>query len=464
MSINTIFDGPIDSLIPINVDTWNAISGPSGPIMAVVGTSEQINVNTSAGTATVSLPLVIDYPGTIDCSGVTVNALTVGNQIFPTAKGTMNQVLGINGSNLLSYITTATGSVISVNSGSNVTVDNDDSDNPIINLDSDVSGISSIVSIDIGLFNNVDPTVIQYLPETGPSVPVIGTSIISNGTNGSNWLPAAGTVTAGSGLNVTGAYNTGSDFYGNITVALDNPCTTPGDLEVTGALSIVDEYFFPTIGATTAGQVITSTGGLNTAFQEISTLLTSTGSSINIGSGVTSNLEVNLTTLASNIVSNDSTVTADISGGKLNLQATGGGGGSYTSYTPILSFEGVTTGITYVTQSGWYIQIGNLVFFALNILLSSKGAAVGSASITLPTTTPTSLVLQPLYIVCGNIQYAATPNVSNLPIGIIPNSGNEVSLYIQNGTAIGGSEIAPMTNAMFANGSYVNMSGSYISL
>lgn len=48
---------------------------------------------------------------------------------------------------------------------------------------------------------------------------------------------------------------------------------------------------------------------------------------------------------------------------------------SYTSgnWTPVLTFAGSTTDITYVSQTGTYLQIGNIVFYNLFIALTSKG-------------------------------------------------------------------------------------------
>jgi len=53
-----------------------------------------------------------------------------------------------------------------------------------------------------------------------------------------------------------------------------------------------------------------------------------------------------------------------------------------TSWTPQLEFGGATTGITYSTQEGTYIRIGNIVFVNVTISLSSKGSATGVATIT----------------------------------------------------------------------------------
>jgi len=57
---------------------------------------------------------------------------------------------------------------------------------------------------------------------------------------------------------------------------------------------------------------------------------------------------------------------------------------SYTTntFTPVLNFGGATTGITYTTQTGQYTSIGNMTFCTISILLSNKGSATGTATIT----------------------------------------------------------------------------------
>lgn len=53
------------------------------------------------------------------------------------------------------------------------------------------------------------------------------------------------------------------------------------------------------------------------------------------------------------------------------------------TFVPVLDFGGNSVGITYNVQSGEYTQIGNLVFYEVNINLSSKGSSVGAAGVTL---------------------------------------------------------------------------------
>ena len=52
-----------------------------------------------------------------------------------------------------------------------------------------------------------------------------------------------------------------------------------------------------------------------------------------------------------------------------------------TSWSPNIQFGGANVGITYTTQSGKYVSIGNAVYFWINILLSSKGSSTGTLTI-----------------------------------------------------------------------------------
>jgi len=50
-------------------------------------------------------------------------------------------------------------------------------------------------------------------------------------------------------------------------------------------------------------------------------------------------------------------------------------------FTPTVAFGGVSTGITYGSQFGYYVKVGQNVTFQLRVVLSNKGAAVGALSI-----------------------------------------------------------------------------------
>lgn len=51
------------------------------------------------------------------------------------------------------------------------------------------------------------------------------------------------------------------------------------------------------------------------------------------------------------------------------------------TFTPSLAFGGSSVGITYSVASGQYLKLGNIVFFAAALVLTSKGAQVGIATV-----------------------------------------------------------------------------------
>ena len=55
--------------------------------------------------------------------------------------------------------------------------------------------------------------------------------------------------------------------------------------------------------------------------------------------------------------------------------------GTPTAWTPVITFGGGSTGITYGVQTGVYIVIGKMLMFGCNITLTNKGSSTGTALI-----------------------------------------------------------------------------------
>jgi len=51
------------------------------------------------------------------------------------------------------------------------------------------------------------------------------------------------------------------------------------------------------------------------------------------------------------------------------------------TWTPTITFSGLAVGITYATQTGYYVRVGKMVHVSGRIDLSSKGVSVGDAQI-----------------------------------------------------------------------------------
>jgi hypothetical protein len=122
------------------------------------------------------------------------------------------------------------------------------------------------------------------------------------------------------------------------------------------------------------------------------------------------------------------------------------------TWTPTLEFGGATTGITYGGRFGNYVRIGDLVQFSSFIILSNKGTAVGTASITgLP------------YICASGAVAANEWQHITIPLNYtyctsFVNGGTTSILLLQNGNNV--SQIST-TNVQFANNSVYNITGTY---
>lgn len=128
-----------------------------------------------------------------------------------------------------------------------------------------------------------------------------------------------------------------------------------------------------------------------------------------------------------------------------------------TSWTPVLNFGGATTGITYSTQVGRYVRIGSLVFYQLNLILSSKGTATGAATITgLPftilNTSGTSCFTTAGYWV--SISFTANYHTVNIQ----PSVGTTTLTLLQAGDNTG---LAFLADTNVANTSQIQASGFY---
>ena len=121
------------------------------------------------------------------------------------------------------------------------------------------------------------------------------------------------------------------------------------------------------------------------------------------------------------------------------------------AWTPALDFGGVTTGITYSVQSGSYTKVGRLVFVAMQITLSSKGAAVGNAGLS---GLPFAVQQNSSTLYAGF--YTGTTSTSG---AIVANfdTGSTVGILLQG--SVTGSTF--LSNANFSNSTLLRMQGVY---
>jgi hypothetical protein len=122
-------------------------------------------------------------------------------------------------------------------------------------------------------------------------------------------------------------------------------------------------------------------------------------------------------------------------------------------FTPVLSFGGASTGITYAARFGNYTRIGNRMIFDLQIQLSNKGTATGDVAIT-----GFPFPLSPSGISTGNLSISI-PSVDGI-------GGANVDSYFNTTTSAiiryidGAGNGVTLTDANFRNGTFLFLSGS----
>ncbi|HEY4133510.1 MAG TPA: hypothetical protein VGM50_23020 [Gemmatimonadaceae bacterium] len=124
------------------------------------------------------------------------------------------------------------------------------------------------------------------------------------------------------------------------------------------------------------------------------------------------------------------------------------------AFTPLLTFGGGATGLTFANHSGYYIKIGSLVWFKLDIGLSAKGSSTGAAVITgLPFTADTLSTMH-----CAiTIGFASGfSSVAGGYTAIVAQGTTNIAVY-QNATGTN----AQLTDANFTNASRIIVSGWY---
>jgi hypothetical protein len=126
------------------------------------------------------------------------------------------------------------------------------------------------------------------------------------------------------------------------------------------------------------------------------------------------------------------------------------------TFTPELNFGGASTGITYSSRFGRYTRIGNVVFWDIDMVLTSKGSATGDATIAgLPFT---SNVNRPIADAVGSISGFTLPSGTTGVVFRVFNNSNTIAV-IRIGNTL--SSVATATNDHFSDGSVIRASGKY---
>lgn len=155
-------------------------------------------------------------------------------------------------------------------------------------------------------------------------------------------------------------WNTAATGLENKTAVDFGVVTVTGDLVgTTDTQTLTNKTFVAPILGTPSGGTLTNCTGLPIA----------TGVS-----GLGSNVATFLATPSSANLA--AAVTDENGSGALAFQV------APTTFTPVVAFGGASVGITYTTQYGYYLRIGNLVTVWVDIVLSNKGSSTGTMSIT----------------------------------------------------------------------------------
>jgi hypothetical protein len=121
------------------------------------------------------------------------------------------------------------------------------------------------------------------------------------------------------------------------------------------------------------------------------------------------------------------------------------------TFTPGMTFGGSATGVTFTTQDGRYTRIGDVVTFAIHIILTSNGTGVGAALVTgLPFTNGSIITAVSALGVAG---------FSGITMGVgaeVNASATTIALRLQDAT---GSSAATDTNV--TNTANFRLAGTY---
>lgn len=124
------------------------------------------------------------------------------------------------------------------------------------------------------------------------------------------------------------------------------------------------------------------------------------------------------------------------------------------TYTPVLTFGGGSTGITYTTQLGRYTRIGNVVYYSINIVLSSKGSSTGTATISLPIANGGGTLANAACSAFSGVTLDATYNFVGATI-------QSTSLVLTESSTVAGAAFSGINNTHLSNTASFYFNGFY---
>ncbi len=250
-----------------------------------------------------------------------------------------------------------------------------------------------------------------------------------------------------SGNTVTASTTAGTTNYYNSLLSIPISCSSSGGIVFRNGT--IDTSVQNTTCITTAGSQITLIGNSN--------FLSGSASAISIGTG---------TTLKMFKCSIDSTNTNPVTGAGTYLSdettysntgilpntttRTFAIVGENAAWTPVLTFGGGSTNLTYAARSGSYTRIGNVVTFTCDVELSAKGISTGNAQIAglpyNPAATTICVISASLLTFVGQVNARMAGGNSALILDVWATTGARSQL----------------SDTAFGNSTFVQISGSYL--
>jgi hypothetical protein len=238
--------------------------------------------------------------------------------------------------------------------------------------------------------------------------------------------------------------------------------TLIGIRDLTGSSAVVSNVnaAFGLTGTSTLVSTLTmlSLGGSSTLvsiLNSLSTNMSVLSSTVGTGQKLSNDLQARLLNVEN--LSGNSTLTSSVKaavafgGSVTSLMAQFSSLVSYSSWIPILQFDGSSTGITYLNQIGHYTTIGRVCVVMFSIELTSKGTATGAATVTgLPN---------------GVATYTAQSVEVSTRFSVLAYTGQViarmagVTVYFEQSAS--GGAISALTNSAFAGNSFIQGSISY---